>query len=86
MTITTPEMEIALAREFNYNQNLIVPCVGNGLNIHECDLLILTNHNYATEIEIKVSIADLKKDLDKRHGHRSNKIKNLWRWSCYENL
>jgi hypothetical protein len=76
--ITTPEMEIALASHFNYLQNLIVPNVGYGLWLHECDLLILTKARYIWEVEIKVSKADLIKDKEKEHGHYSGKIKYLY--------
>ena len=76
--ITTPEMECALANYFNYRVNLIVPCVSWGMDFHECDLLILSQARYATEVEIKISIADLRADAKKRHGHRSNRIKRLY--------
>ena len=76
--LTTPEMECALANYFNYRRNLIVPCVSWGMDFHECDLLILSQAGYATEVEIKISLADLKADAKKRHGHRSNRIKRLY--------
>ncbi|MCK5563721.1 MAG: MmcB family DNA repair protein, partial [Planctomycetes bacterium] len=49
-----------------------------GLNIHECDLFIVSQAGYATEVEIKISKADLKKDADKPHNHESDLIKNLY--------
>ena len=49
---------------FNYRANLIVPNISWGLGLHECDLLVLTSSGYATEIEIKVSKADLKVVVD----------------------
>ena len=76
--ITTLEMEIALAAFFNYSINLIVPNVHWGMNMHECDLLMVSKAGYCTEIEIKVSRADLKNDAKKRHGHFSNRIKCLY--------
>jgi hypothetical protein len=45
---------------------------------HECDLLVVTKSGYCYEIEIKVSLADLKKDAEKRHGHRDSRIKKLY--------
>ena len=66
-------MEIALMQYLNPRVNLVVPNVYwgiRGLN-HECDLVKLTRNNYATEIEIKVSKADLKRDKEKRHQHKS---------------
>ncbi len=76
--ITTPQMEVALANYFNYRKNLIVPNVCWGMDLHECDLFILSQASYATEVEIKVSMADLRADAKKRHGHRSNRIKRLY--------
>ncbi|MEM6817189.1 MAG: hypothetical protein AAF578_00215 [Pseudomonadota bacterium] len=76
--ITTIEMECALARHFNYRQNLIVPNVSWGIDIHECDLLVVTRAGYATEVEIKVSKTDLKKDAEKPHQHQDYRIKSLY--------
>lgn len=73
------DIEIAIARYLNPRQNLIVPNVSWGLNLnHEVDLLILTNSGYAWEVEIKVSLSDLKRDKLKLHGHYSDKIKRLY--------
>jgi len=75
---TAVEIELALSSFFDARANLIVPNVSWGLNLHECDILILSKAGYATEVEIKVSKADLKKDRDKGHGHVSDKIKRLY--------
>lgn len=72
------DIEIAVARFYNVRQSLIVPNASWGADVHECDLLICSNANYLTEIEIKVSKSDIKKDLQKRHKHRSDKIKRLY--------
>ena len=76
--ITTLEMECALATWFNSRLNLIVPNVHWGMNMHECDLLIVSKAGYCTEVEIKISRADLRADLKKWHGHRSPRIKYLY--------
>ena len=77
--MTLIEMEIAIANYFNYRRNIIVPNVSWGLNLyHECDILVMTKKGYCTEIEIKRSRSDLKKDQKKWHNHRSNKIKYLY--------
>lgn len=76
--MTCLEIETLVARHWNIRQNIIVPNVHWGLNIHECDLLIVSSSNYATEIEIKVSKSDLKKDAEKKHRHKSNLIKYLY--------
>ena len=76
--ITTPEMECALANWFGYRQNLIVPNVHWGMNMHECDLLVVSKAGYCTEVEIKVTRADLRRDAKKAHGHQSNRIMYLY--------
>lgn len=73
----TLNMEIALATWFT-GSNIVVPNISWGLGIHECDLLVLTKVGYALEVEIKVSKSDLKKDVEKTHGHESNLIKALY--------
>lgn len=76
--ITTAEMEIAVANYFGVRQNLIVPNISWGLDIHECDLLICSKSGYLTEVEIKISKSDLIKDKEKRHGHYNQRIKALY--------
>ena len=60
--------------------NIVVPNVSWGMFTHECDLIKLTPAGYCSEIEIKISKADLKKDCKKPHSHkdRENKIKYLY--------
>lgn len=81
--ITTLEIELILMNHFKFNKKIIVPGVGYGIkykrkSLHECDLLILTDSNYATEVEIKISKADLKKDKFKKHTHDSVLIKTFY--------
>jgi len=76
--IRTLDVEIALAEYFNPRANLIVPNISWGMNLHECDILIITSSGYAWEVEIKVNKYDLMKDKNKRHGHNSEKIKFLY--------
>lgn len=45
---------------------------------HECDLLILKKSGYLTEVEIKRSLPDLKKDAQKHHQHISDQIRSLY--------
>jgi len=81
---TTLDIEIAVIDYFRPRQNLIVPNVSWGLHnkeyrsLHECDVLILSGDSYATEVEIKISKADLLKDRDKKHGHHHNLIRRLY--------
>jgi hypothetical protein len=72
------EIEVLVARYLGNTATIVVPNISWGLHIHECDLLVLTSSGYAWEIEIKTSVADLKADQKKKHGHNSNKIKRLY--------
>lgn len=76
--ITTLQMEILIANYFNPRQNLVIPNISWGLWIHECDLLVMSKSGYLSEIEIKISVSDLKKDREKRHGHHDERIKALY--------
>lgn len=76
---TTAELEVALARHFDTRRNIIVPNVSYGLDFnHEIDLLVVSGSGYATEVEIKVSRQDLKRDLQKRVGHGGARIKAVY--------
>ncbi len=80
MKLLTIDIEITLAEFFNSRQNIIVPNVFWGLSFtYEIDLLILSTSNYATEVEIKISKGDIKRDLSKSTcAHKSNKIKKFY--------
>lgn len=72
------EIELAVARLFDFRKNIIVPNICWGAGLHECDILIVRKTGYAIEVEIKTTKSDLKKDAGKRHNHESNKIKELF--------
>ena len=75
----TIEVEIEVMEHFGVRANLIVPNVSWGITgLHECDLLILSGSNYATEVEIKVTKHDLLKDNSKKHGHLHSYITRLF--------
>jgi len=77
--VKTADMEVRLARWFDYRLNLIVPNVHWGQYKHECDLLIVSKAGYVTECEIKTSRADLRNDRKKWHGHNGGQqIKFLY--------
>ena len=63
----TIEVEVAIMQHFDVRRNVIVPNVSWGIfrpgigQLHEIDLLVLSGSNYATEVEIKVTKADLKR-------------------------
>lgn len=77
MDLKTKEMEYALFCHFSSRFPLITTNISGTIGIvnHECDLLMVSKSNYLTEIEIKVSLADLKKDFKKWHGHKDERIK-----------
>lgn len=73
------EIEIAVCNYFGLRRNLIVPNVWWGMNFkHELDMLVISRAGYASEVEIKTTKGDLKKDLAKKHGHADHRIKSLW--------
>ena|GEM_PF-2666759 len=45
---------------------------------HECDVLVISKKGYATEIELKYTLSDLKADAKKWHKHESVFIRQLY--------
>ena len=76
--LTAKEMELAIADSMDLRRNLLVPNVSWGMFAHECDLVVLTKAGRIWEIEIKVTVSDLKKDKLKYHGHHDAKISRLY--------
>ena len=76
--VSATEIELSVARYFSWRINLIVPNVSWGLWLHECDLLVVTKAGYCYEVEIKISLSDLKADAKKSHGHKSKMIRKLY--------
>ncbi|MAB38928.1 MAG: hypothetical protein CL528_00470 [Aequorivita sp.] len=81
------DLEYLTMKFFDARRNIIVPGVHWGIArwtnngpgaLHECDVLVLSKAGYATEVEIKISKADLIKDKDKIHGHENDLIKHLF--------
>jgi hypothetical protein len=85
--INSTTIELALVRHLNSRINLIVPNVFWGLGLtYEADLVVVKPSQYAYEIEIKISLSDLKAEKKKRHSaHCSNKFKYLY-FAVPENL
>jgi len=74
--MTTPEMYVAL---YDYiTSKLIVPNVTIPFLNYESDILYVTNSDYLNEIEIKVSLSDIKADLKKKHNHDDPKVRNVF--------
>ncbi len=60
-------LECAIARYFDYRQNVIIPNVSWGMGLkYEADMIIISMARYCTEIELKISRADLKRDSNKK--------------------
>ena len=79
MKLHAGHIEVAVARLFNPRVHLIVPNVSWGWDLrHEADMIVVTQANKVTEVEIKVSLSDLKADFKKRNGHKSLKIGRLY--------
>ena len=78
--ITTSEIETRVAGFFGYRQCIIVPNISWGINLHECDLLVIRKSGYGIEVEIKVSKSDLKADAKKGHNHndRLDRLSELY--------
>ena len=76
--IHSGHIEVAVARLLNYRVYTIVPNVSWGANLrHECDMLAIDGGGRLTEIEIKISMSDLKADFKKKHNHESKIISRL---------
>ena len=88
--MTTHEMENLIYVYFKESSLVIVPKVSRNnywfdTNVmiwkeivnHECDILIVTKNQYITEVEIKISLSDLKADFKKKHQHKDENIKNF---------
>jgi hypothetical protein len=78
--MTARDIELSLATwMFPYWKWLIVSRTYQIVG-HECDILAVTQAGYAHEVEIKVSLSDVKADLKKehRHGDGDNRIKCFW--------
>ncbi len=76
--ISLYEIELAVVKYYNMRKYIIVPNISWGFKCHECDLFIINSSDYVTEVEIKRSKADLKKDVEKKHQHKDDRIKYLY--------
>lgn len=71
------QIELAIVRYYNPREHIIMPNVIMFFG-YEMDLLIIRKTNYAVEVEIKRSVQDTKKDLNKKHNHESDKVAELY--------
>jgi hypothetical protein len=71
-------MELAVTKLMDYRRHIIVPNVSWGWGLaYEADLIVVDANQKATEVEIKISRADLRADFKKSHSHDSKKISRL---------
>lgn len=82
MEMNSKHIETAVVNMIDCRKHIIVPRVSpmaSGLPFrYELDLLVFSPAGYATEIEIKTSMSDLKADFKKRFQHDSSLIKYLY--------
>lgn len=77
--IRTIEIEESLSRYFNPALNIIVPNVSWGFHgSHEMDLFVVKKSGYCLEVEIKISLSDLKADFKKNHKHKSRYTREFY--------
>ena len=87
MKIHAGMIEVAVASFIDYRKHTIVPNISHGLFPgQECDLLALDSKNRFTEIEIKISISDLKTDFLKNKHSYPNKYISRLVYAIPENL
>lgn len=75
-TLTIEQIVNALAHSayFNCRRNVVVPNVSWGLLMYEADFVSMTKAGILTEIEIKRSWQDFRKDFEKKHQHDDPRV------------
>ena len=83
--MTSYDIELAIIQRWPPRQTLTVPNVSSGLfDWGESDLIQVSGAGYVTEIEIKTSIADLKREWEKRRWEEYwvrdwlNRVRYYW--------
>ncbi len=59
---------------FNQRSDIMVPNVSWGLLPYEADFVDINRNGYMTEVEIKRSFEDFKKDFNKSHSHDDERV------------
>lgn len=79
MTFTEESMAAAVVQNvFDPMRYNCVVNVSYGFLNHEADLLVMNGTRRLYEVEIKISLADLKADFKKPHGHEDKKVERLF--------
>lgn len=73
---TVREIQQALHDSWLFNQrsDIMVPNVSWGLLPYEADFVNINRSGYMTEIEIKRTFEDFKKDFSKKHNHDDERV------------
>lgn len=74
LTIEQIQSRLAHIDQFNLRRNIVVPNVSWGLLEYEADFVSLSKSGYLTEVEIKRSWEDFKKDFTKDHRHDDPRV------------
>jgi len=79
---TEQAVQMALTSEvgslFYCRRYVVIPNLSWGFLNHEADLIALSTSKILHEIEIKVSVADMKAELKKKHIHGDQRVSALW--------
>jgi hypothetical protein len=82
--MTANEVQYALTcsqlSPFYIRSHFVIPNVSSGMGFnHELDLLSISMSTHiGTEIEIKVSKSDLKRDIEKKHRHEDDRVRQIY--------
>lgn len=77
--LNVDEIQILVSQLFGIRDNIIVPNVSWGFfDTHEADMVVINKSNYLTEIEIKRSWSDFRKDFTKTTTHDEGKV--MWKY------
>lgn len=60
-------LQRSVAAYFNYRNNMIIPNIYYPNMYHECDVLVVSKAGYMTEVEIKITLEDFKRDIKKKY-------------------
>ena len=74
LTIEQIQSRLAHIDQFNLRRNIVVPNVSWGLLEYEADFVSLSKSGYLTEVEIKRSWEDFRKDFKKDHKHDDPRV------------
>ena len=76
----TDDIELKLYQNFGHTSQLLIPNVSFGfVSWGEIDLLRLTTSDYLHEYEIKISMADFRKEKKKRRWHSEGCLREFTR-------